>query len=277
MKKKIRFEYFLQAAILFGFALYFTGTVVTGTVYRYVHERHVPMLLLSAAALMLLGIVKWRQAVTAVSGCMIFQSASSSRQTADETHPQVHTFRRILFALTRYRNLLGPAVFAAALIGMLAAAGTNLRFSQFAYSDSLGESSAVSAAPITVPQPLLVQDGRIIMDDVHFSAWMSELYTKLDLWVGTKITASGSVWKDGDLFASDEFALARMMMVCCAADLQPVGILAKWDEHQTLTDGEWVEITGTIAKTPYKDRFDPLIIVESVKKITPPQQEYVYQ
>lgn len=277
MKKKIRFEYFLQAAILFGFALYFTGTVVTGTVYRYVHERHVPMLLLSAAALMLLGIVKWRQAVTAVSGRMIFQSASASRQTADETRPQVHTFRRILFALTRYRNLLGPAVFAAALIGMLAAAGTNLRFSQFAYSDSLGESSAVSAAPITVPQPLLVQDGRIIMDDVHFSAWMSELYTKLDLWVGTKITASGSVWKDGDLFASDEFALARMMMVCCAADLQPVGILAKWDEHQTLTDGEWVEITGTIAKTPYKDRFDPLIIVESVKKITPPQQEYVYQ
>lgn len=277
MKKKIRFEYFLQAAILFGFALYFTGTVVTGTVYRYVHERHVPILLLSAAALMLLGIVKWRQAVTAVSGRMIFQSASASRQTADETRPQVHTFRRILFALTRYRNLLGPAVFAAALIGMLAAAGTNLRFSQFAYSDSLGESSAVSAAPITVPQPLLVQDGRIIMDDVHFSAWMSELYTKLDLWVGTKITASGSVWKDGDLFASDEFALARMMMVCCAADLQPVGILAKWDEHQTLTDGEWVEITGTIAKTPYKDRFDPLIIVESVKKITPPQQEYVYQ
>ena len=277
MKKKIRFEYFLQAAILFGFALYFTGTVVTGTVYRYVHERHVPMLLLSAAALMLLGIVKWRQAVTAVSGRMIFQSASASRQTADETSPQVHTFRRILFALTRYRNLLGPAVFAAALIGMLAAAGTNLRFSQFAYSDSLGESSAVSAAPITVPHPLLVQDGRIIMDDVHFSAWISELYTKLDLWVGTKITASGSVWKDGDLFASDEFALARMMMVCCAADLQPVGILAKWDEHQTLTDGEWVEITGTIAKTPYKDRFDPLIIVESVKKITPPQQEYVYQ
>ena len=277
MKKKIRFEYFLQAAILFGFALYFTGTVVTGTVYRYVHERHVPMLLLSAAALMLLGIVKWRQAVTAVSGRMIFQSASASRQTADETRPQVHTFRRILFALTRYRNLLGPAVFAAALIGMLAAAGTNLRFSQFAYSDSLGESSAVSAAPITVPQPLLVQDGRIIMDDVHFSAWISELYTKLDLWIGTKITASGSVWKDGELFASDEFALARMMMVCCAADLQPVGILAKWDEHQTLTDGEWVEITGTIAKTPYKDRFDPLIIVESVKKITPPQQEYVYQ
>lgn len=277
MKKKIRFEYFLQAAILFGFALYFTGTIVTGTVYRYVHERHVPMLLLSAAALMLLGIVKWRQAVTAVSGRMIFQSASASRQTADETRPQVHTFRRILFALTRYRNLLGPAVFAAALIGMLAAAGTNLRFSQFAYSDSLGESSAVSAAPITVPQPLLVQDGRIIMDDVHFSAWISELYTKLDLWVGTKITASGSVWKDGDMFASDEFALARMMMVCCAADLQPVGILAKWDEHQTLTDGEWVEITGTIAKTPYKDRFDPLIIVESVKKITPPQQEYVYQ
>ena len=95
MKKKIRFEYFLQAAILFGFALYFTGTVVTGTVYRYVHERHVPMLLLSAAALMLLGIVKWRQAVTTVSRRMIFQNASASRQRdpPSGTHLPPNPFR----------------------------------------------------------------------------------------------------------------------------------------------------------------------------------------
>ena len=277
MKKNIQFNSFLQALILFGFALYFIGTIVTGTVYRYVHERHVPMLLFSAAMLMLLGIVKWRQAGSSLGRRMVFQTDTPSQQAHLTHRSPFSLLRRFFFSLPRYRGFLGTAVFAAALVGMLAVAGTNVHFSQFAYSDSLGESSAVSAAPITIPQPLLVQDGRIIMDDAHFSAWISELYTKLDLWVGTKITASGSIWKDGELFAADEFALARMMMVCCAADLQPVGILAKWNENQTLTDGEWVEITGTIAKTPYKDRFDPLIIVESVKKITPPQQAYIYQ
>lgn len=277
MKKNIQFNSFLQALILFGFALYFIGTIVTGTVYRYVHERHVPMLLFSAAMLMLLGIVKWRQAGSSLGRRMVFQADIPSQQAHLTHRSPFSLLHRFFFSLPRYRGLLGTAVFAAALVGMLAVAGTNVHFSQFAYTDSLSESSAVSAAPITIPQPLLVQDGRIIMDDAHFSAWITELYTKLDLWVGTKITASGSIWKDGELFAADEFALARMMMVCCAADLQPVGILAKWNENQTLTDGEWVEITGTIAKTPYKDRFDPLIIVESVKKITPPQQAYIYQ
>lgn len=277
MKKKIPFNNFLQAIILFGFALYFMSTIVSGTVYRYVHERHVPILLLSATLLMLLGIIKWRQTLTAIDNYMVFHTDTPSQSADIASCPPPSLLHRIFLSLPRYRGFLGTGIFAAALAGMLAGASTNVRFSQFAYTDSLSESNAISTAPITLPQPLLAQDGRIIMDDEHFAAWITELYTKPDLWVGTKITASGSIWKDKELFASDEFALARMMMVCCAADLQPVGILAKWNESDTLTDGEWVEITGTIAKTPYQDRFDPLIIVDAVKKITPPQQAYIYQ
>ena len=48
----------LQAVTLFGFALYFIGVVVSGSVYRYVHERHVPMLLFSAAVFFIIGVLK---------------------------------------------------------------------------------------------------------------------------------------------------------------------------------------------------------------------------
>ena len=67
-----------------------------------------------------------------------------------------------------------------------------------------------------------------------------------------------------------------MMMIRCAADMQPVGILAQWSDVQTLIDGEWIEVSGTLSKKPYKNSFDPLIIVETIKKVNQPQREYIY-
>ena len=270
IKKSTRVQDILQAVILFGFALYFTGAVVSGSVYRYVHERHVPMLLFSAAVFFIIGVIKLKRVM-------------------QESQPRTSFFNNGYAAFDRFEGggrsgytlVFGTAVFAVALAGMVVATKTDIAFSQFSYADSLG--SQYTAAPPAqtaltriAPPQLPLQDGRIIMDDDTFSLWLTELYTKLDKWVGTEITAVGSVWKDSELFEPHDFALARMMMSCCAADMQPVGLLAQWSGDQELTDGEWVEITGTLAKKPYKAGFDPYIIVASVKKIDSPGREYIY-
>ena len=279
IKKNTRLQVILQAVILFGFALYFTCVVAFGLVYQYVHERHVPMLLLSAAVFLVLGILKLRPGR--------FMSALLPVFSTDRG----------------YSSAFGFVVFAVALLGMSAASGIAVRFSQFAYTDSLGGQSVIPpvnvpssstvvesgvVAPfdttvspgITVPSgvesKMQTSDGGIVMNDDNFAQWLTELYTKPDTWIDKKITATGSVWKDGELFEKDEFALARMMMTCCAADMQPVGVLAQWADVQALTEGEWIEVTGTLSKKPYKDSFDPLIIVETIKKINPPRREYIY-
>ncbi len=279
IKKNTRLQVILQAVILFGFALYFTCVVAFGSVYQYVHERHVPMLLLSAAVFLVLGILKLRPGR--------FMSALLPVFSTDRGHS----------------SAFGFVVFAVALLGMSAASGIAVRFSQFAYTDSLGGQSVIPpvnvpssstvvesgvVAPfdttvspgITVPSgvesKMQTSDGGIVMNDDNFAQWLTELYTKPDTWIDKKITATGSVWKDGELFEKDEFALARMMMTCCAADMQPVGVLAQWADVQALTEGEWIEVTGTLSKKPYKDSFDPLIIVETIKKINPPRREYIY-
>ena len=279
IKKNTRLQVILQAVILFGFALYFTCVVAFGSVYQYVHERHVPMLLLSAAVFLVLGILKLRPGR--------FMSALLPVFSTDRG----------------YSSAFGFVVFAVALLGMSAASGIAVRFSQFAYTDSLGGQSVIPpvnvpssstvvesgvVAPfdttispgITVPSgvesKMQTSDGGIVMNDDNFAQWLTELYTKPDTWIDKKITATGSVWKDGELFEKDEFALARMMMTCCAADMQPVGVLAQWADVQALTEGEWIEVTGTLSKKPYKDSFDPLIIVETIKKINPPRREYIY-
>ena len=271
IKKNTRLQLILQASTLFGFALYFTCAVFSCSAYRYVHERHAPMLLLSAAVFFSIGVLKLKRVM-------------------QELQPRTSFFNNGYAAFfdrfegdgcSGYTVVFGTAVFAVALAGMVVATKTSVAFSQFSYADSLG--SQYTAAPPAqtaltriAPPQLPLQDGRIIMDDDTFSMWLTELYTKLDKWVGTEITAVGSVWKDSELFEPHDFALARMMMSCCAADMQPVGLLAQWSGAQELTDGEWVEITGTLSKKPYKAGFDPYIIAASVKKIDPPGREYIY-
>ena len=254
------YELFLQAAVLFVLAAYFIATILSGAVYRYVHERHVPVMY-----------------------------TASYQDRMSGTNAEFLTFRRESFFST--------TVFAAALVTMIAVPSMGINLSQFSYTDSLG---AVYTAPLSsaadsntgssfalqdkATQALSQQDmpkktviRNIVMNEDTFSTWLSVLYTQLDSCVGANITISGSVWKDSKLFEQNEFAVARMMMVCCAADLQPVGLLAQWENTESLSDGEWVEITGTLSKKPYKDGFDPLIIVESAKKIDPPEREYIYQ
>lgn len=287
--KQTRFHSLLQAIILFGFALYFTGVVFSGSVYRYVHERHVPILLVSAAIFFIIGVLKLKS---------VMQEAQRHTSLHNNGYSAAVFDRPVGDGRSGPVGVFGLAVFAVALVGMSAISGVEVRFSQFAYTDSIGGqssspsgtaesqagSSSGAASPtgvssgVSPPVEREIQafDSDIVMDSDSFAQWLTELYTKPDAWVGKKITASGSVWKDGELFEKDEFALARMMMTCCAADMQPVGVLAQWSGVQALIDGEWVEVTGTLSKKPYKGSFDPLIIVETIKKIDPPQREYIY-
>ena len=300
IKQTTRLYDMAQAIILFGFTLYCVVVVVSSSVYQYVHERQIPILLFSAAVFCIIGILKLKNAV---------RKQERRRPVFFNTGEPVPAFGRPEADVRRgTARVVSLAVFAIALVGMSAGLGTEVRCSQFAYTSSLGEGSIASsivtdstepppnadssgadapaaaagitpfnAADIPLAAPtMMTKDGCILMNDGTFAQWLTELYTKPDAWVGKKITATGSVWKDGELFEKDEFAVARMMMVCCAADMQPVGILAQWSDVPALTDGEWIEVTGTLSKKPYKDSFDPLIIVKTIKKVDPPQQAYLY-
>jgi len=237
----------LQAIVLFCFSIYFIAVVASGAVYQYVHERHIPMLLFSAVLFLIIGIV-------------YIQCAFQKKYTAQKPS-----------------HFLYLLIFFMPFIGVIVTLKQDFDFSSLAYTDSLSEQSAIApffSNPETVKPAL--ENGVIVMNDQNFAAWLTELYMQLDSWIGTKITVSGSVWKDQDYFAADEFAVARMMMLCCAADMQPVGFLAQWAEAKNLTDNDWVMVSGTVGKKQYDSSADPIIIVDSVKKIPRPQREYLY-
>jgi len=123
---------------------------------------------------------------------------------------------------------------------------------------------------------LELEDGFVVMDDETFGRWLPELYLNLDSWVNKKIKIEGSVWKNPEVLSENEFAIGRMLMVCCAADMQPAGLIAQWFKANELKEDDWVRVTGTISKIEYEGSFEPLIIVDNIEFIPRPALEYVY-
>jgi uncharacterized repeat protein (TIGR03943 family) len=83
------------------------------------------------------------------------------------------------------------------------------------------------------------------------------------------------------------FKLLRLVMVCCAADVMPVAmkIQAKLPP-MALRDMQWLKVTGRVHYQPrpkedsdgidYGDSPEPVIVADSIKKIEPPKEKYLY-
>lgn len=76
--------------------------------------------------------------------------------------------------------------------------------------------------------------------------------------------------------------VARLIMVCCAADAQVVGLLSNYEKTAELEKDQWVRVEGKIT---YIDNADkkygedpkvPMINVSKVEKIEQPSNPYIY-
>jgi putative membrane protein len=100
-----------------------------------------------------------------------------------------------------------------------------------------------------------------------FGFWLSELYMHAEQYEGYPITATGFVCKDPELLKDDEFALARLMMTCCAADLMPVGFVCRSEAASQLKAESWVTVDGVMGKVESQggsEKYEPRIVVEKI-------------
>jgi uncharacterized repeat protein (TIGR03943 family) len=83
------------------------------------------------------------------------------------------------------------------------------------------------------------------------------------------------------------FELLRLVMVCCAADAMPVAVKIQAKlPPMTLHDMQWLKVTGRVHYQPrpkedsdgidYGDSPEPVIVADSIKKIEPPKEKYLY-
>lgn len=126
-----------------------------------------------------------------------------------------------------------------------------------------------------------IQDGMIVFDDANFAYVLEAMMKDIDKYKGNKVLITGFVFREDD-FDEKEFVVGRMLMTCCAADSQVVGLLSRWEDTTTLNKDQWVRVIGTIDVTNFYDKYlgqeheVAIIQVEKVEPIEKPAAQYIY-
>jgi putative membrane protein len=121
-----------------------------------------------------------------------------------------------------------------------------------------------------------LQDGVLVMDSSNFYECLCAIYADMDKYKGTPVEVVGFVFNENESFADDEFVPARLMMVCCAADMQPVGLLCQYEKTSELKADSWVKVSGTIEEAEFEGETIPVIVAQSVEMTEEPDEAYVY-
>lgn len=84
----------------------------------------------------------------------------------------------------------------------------------------------------------------------------------------------GFVYQDPDVKKEGDFALVRLSMWCCAADLTPIGFVVDCGGKLNFKADDWVTVKGTFGKTP--DGSTMMLKAQNIKAAPKPKEEYVY-
>ena len=108
----------------------------------------------------------------------------------------------------------------------------------------------------------------------NYTNFLKDAHENIENYLNIKIKISGYVYRMPD-FADNQFVLSRTMILNSANTGVVVGILTEYDNAKDLLDNEWVNVTGIIEKGNYKGEM-PILKVQNIEKIEPPDDEYVY-
>ncbi len=123
-----------------------------------------------------------------------------------------------------------------------------------------------------VPSGLDTENQTITVADEEFYQWLVELSYHPEKYEGYTILLRGTIYRD-EAMTENEFAITRLVMSCCVADLAPCGPLCLWEGAVGLEQDKWVNVTGTYH---YDETKGMEIQVVSIEDAQPAEEEYVY-
>ncbi len=74
------------------------------------------------------------------------------------------------------------------------------------------------------------------------------------------------------------FVPSRKAMTCCAADIQYIGYMCRYQQADDLKVGQWVDVTAEVRyeDEPMYGEVGPVLYAKRVEKTDPPEEELVY-
>lgn len=242
-KKTIAAHQIIDLVYLAGFTFFIFKILLTGDVTGYVHPRFIPFLW-AAAALSVLIIV-------------------ATMMTPSGDHHRKISWKRT--AILVVPLLCGITVHPSS------DAMANL--SETPQKKQIAADADFNALPEPVVRAR--SSASILLDESHFFMILQDMYDNPTMYSGKKIVLTGMAYHKKKSPA-DEFAVMRLMMTCCTADLQPVGLVCVHTSSSALKDKSWVKIEGKLSSKNFAQGLLPFVEVETITPSDKPAQEYIY-
>ncbi|WP_139903556.1 TIGR03943 family putative permease subunit [Clostridium thermarum] len=120
---------------------------------------------------------------------------------------------------------------------------------------------------------MLMENDHIIFNNDNFFTTIKEIYGHLEDYKDKSVIIKGFVVKEKDIW--DSFLLSRMVVSCCAADTEIIGIRSQYNKSSSIKGGQWVEVKGRFKQASKGEV--PVLVVEKVKIIERPKDSYLYR
>ncbi|WP_085829308.1 TIGR03943 family putative permease subunit [Clostridium massiliodielmoense] len=111
----------------------------------------------------------------------------------------------------------------------------------------------------------------VVFSDDNYATLVFDIENNMKKYKGIKISINGCVYKDST-FKSNEFAVGRLMISCCAADAELVGLTCVYPNANNIKINSWIKVEGIL---DYKNDV-PIIKVTNIKAISKPENVYIY-
>jgi len=275
--RKYNIEALIKFMILLGFALFFLVTLLTGKAQLYVHPRIIPFIIFAIAAMIVISAFTFFDIFKPhgnkinlvpylffiVPLLMAFSLPVKSMDSSSLPVGDIKLGQQSVSASPK--NVTGGKL-----------PDSSINNNSASPSNNNSNLSVLSGNDAKDPAADLKPQGdTIIIDDSNFVKMTNEIFTHMDKYIGKKIQVIGFVYKDSRL-KDNEFVPARFMMVCCTADMQPIGLLCRYTRASELKKDSWVKVTGTIKETEFDGQKIPLFLADSVVSAEKPNNNYVY-
>lgn len=131
---------------------------------------------------------------------------------------------------------------------------------------------------------LLEQTGKdevLHFEDGLYAELFFDLAENLERYEGRLVRITGFVHRTANL-QSDQVFITRLLITCCAADSDPLGVLAEGPMLEGLAENRWLTVEGRIGSTEYRNPYTnslhtlPLLIISEIAYDTVPAVQYIY-
>lgn len=124
--------------------------------------------------------------------------------------------------------------------------------------------------------PFDVNASFIDLEDDDYGLWYMDALENPGKYRGKTIRFKGKVMRR---LSDDEdiYVIGRLAMVCCADDMQLIGLMVKSNHAEQMVDGDWLKLTAKI-EVVYDDEYGgnvPFLIEDSYERCRPMKDEIV--